>query len=194
MMAPTQEAHRMPPDSIPTLETARLRLRPMVPGDVEPLLAVFADPKVMAAFGEAPFDRVRMQRWVERNLAHQAEHGVGLFSVVHRETGLVIGDCGLELMDLAGERVAELGYDLRSDYWSQGFATEAARAVRDHAFGSLGLPRLVSLIRVGNEASRRVAEKVGMRLEAQIDRYGTAYWLYAVKNGNQEATDDRRQP
>jgi RimJ/RimL family protein N-acetyltransferase len=170
-------------DPIPTLETDRLLLRPMALDDVEPLLAVFSDPKVMAAFGVAPFDRAQMQRWVDRNLAHQTEHGVGLFSVILRESGLLIGDCGLELMDLAGVRVAELGYDLRSDCWNRGYATEAARAVRDHALGTLGLPRLVSLIRVGNAASRRVAEKVGMRLEAEIDRHGTAYLLFAMDGG-----------
>ncbi len=74
----------------------------------------------------------------------------------------------------------ELGYDLRSDYWGRGLATEAACAVRDLAFADLQLKRLVSLIRVGNLASRRVAEKVGMSLAEQVERNGVAYWLYAI--------------
>jgi RimJ/RimL family protein N-acetyltransferase len=162
------------------IETSRLLLRPMREEDVDYLLHVFGDPKVMAAFGVAPFSRSQMERWVRRNLDHQERHGYGLFSVFLKETGLLIGDCGLELMDIDGELRAELGYDLRSDYWGRGLATEAARAVRDYAFGDLQLPRLISVIRQGNEASRRVAEKVGMRLSEEIERYGHGYWVYAL--------------
>jgi [ribosomal protein S5]-alanine N-acetyltransferase len=162
------------------IETARLLLRPMVAEDVEPLLGVFADPRVMAAFESEPFDRAAMERWVRRNLEHQARHGYGLFTVVLRESGLVVGDCGLEQMDVDGRAEAELGYDVRSDHWGRGLATEAARAVRDHAFGTLGMARLVSLVRTGNEASRRVAEKLGMAPEREIDRDGRAYWVYAL--------------
>ena len=148
--------------------------------DTDALLRIFADPRVMAAFGVGPFDRAQMERWVRRNLDHQAEHGYGLFSVLLKENGLLVGDCGLEVMEVAGEMVAELGYDFRSDYWGRGLATEAATAVRDHAFGALGLSRLVSLIRAGNDASRRVAEKVGMRLVETIRRGEQPYWVYAI--------------
>ena len=94
--------------------------------------------------------------------------------------GLLIGDCGLEQMEVDGVQAAELGYDFRSDYWNQGYATEAAAAVRDYAFQTLELPRLISLIRVGNGASRRVAEKIGMRCIADISRYGQRYWEYVL--------------
>jgi [ribosomal protein S5]-alanine N-acetyltransferase len=162
------------------IETARLLLRPMREDDVDALLHVFGDPKVMAAFGVAPFDRSQMEQWVRRNLDHQERHGFGLFSVILKDGGRLIGDCGLELMDVDGERQAELGYDLRSDHWGRGLATEAAAAVRDYAFGQLECPRLISLIRQGNEASRRVAEKIGMRLDGEIERYGHGYWVYAL--------------
>jgi RimJ/RimL family protein N-acetyltransferase len=149
--------------------------------DLDALLHIFGDPLVMAAFGEAPFDRAQTERWLRRNLDHQETHGYGLFAVVHNASGLLIGDCGLELVELPEGHAAELGYDFRSDFWKQGFATEAAAAVRDYAFATLRLLRLVSLIRVGNMPSRRVAEKIGMRLEAEIDRYGRRYWLYEVR-------------
>src|SRR5262245_24340823 len=124
----------------PLLETPRLHLRLMQANDVDHLLAIFADPKVMAAFGVPPFDRAQMTQWVQRNLDHQTVHGYGLFSVILKATGLLIGDCGLELIDVDGVPAAELGYDFRSEYWNQGYATEAARAVRDYAFGYLQLP------------------------------------------------------
>jgi len=164
----------------PLLETSRLRLRLMRADDGDALLAIFADPKVMAAFHMPPFDRTQMMQWVQRNLDHQATHGYGLFSVLFKANGLLIGDCGLELMEVEGADVAELGYDFRSDYWKQGYATEAAQAVRDYAFQHLHLPRLISLIRVGNIPSRRVAEKIGMRWVGEIRRYGQQYWQYRL--------------
>jgi RimJ/RimL family protein N-acetyltransferase len=164
------------------LETARLVLRPMVADDLDGLLRIFGDPVVMAAFDEAPFNREQMRAWLERNLDHQREHGYGLLAVCLKANGCLIGDCGLEVMDVAGERFAELGYDFRSDYWNQGYATEAACAVRDYAFTILRLPRLVSLIRVGNPASERVAEKTGLKKIVQIQRYGRPYLRYEIRS------------
>lgn len=162
------------------LETPRLHLRSMQISDLDDLLEVFGDPKVMASFGEAPFNRAQMQRWIERNLVHQRRYGYGLFSVVLRSEGILIGDCGLEHMQLDGEQVAELGYDFRSDYWNRGYATEAATAVRDYALNVFKLPHLISLIQVGNEASKRVSEKIGMRFVAEIRRNGISYWKFAI--------------
>ena len=163
------------------LETDRLFLRKMRADDLDALLKIFTDPRVMASFGGELFDRAQMQRWLDSNLAHQAQHGYGLFAVIYQATGELIGDCGLEQMDVEGALVTELGYDFRSAYWRRGLATEAATAVRTFAFEALGLPRLVSLIRTGNAASRRVAEKIGMTLQEEIIRYDTRYWVYAIK-------------
>ncbi|MBA7639789.1 D-aminopeptidase [subsurface metagenome] len=115
-----------------------------------------------------------------QDLEHQNLYGYGLFSVILKSEEILIGDCGLEHMEVDGEKVAELGYDLRSDYWNQGFATEAASAVRDYAFNELKLPCLISLIQVFNGASRRVSEKIGMRCEAEIIRNGVSYWKYSI--------------
>lgn len=172
--------------SDPQLETPRLYLRLMESSDLDELLKIFGDPKVMASFGVAPFNRGQMEGWLGRNMEHQNQYGYGLFSVLLKSEGLLIGDCGLEHMMVDGEKVTELGYDFRSDYWNQGFATEAATVVRDYAFDVLQLPRLISLIRVGNEASRRVSQKIGMRLDAEIRRNGLSYWKYAI-----DATDIR---
>src|SRR5512143_4073709 len=128
------------------IETPRLVLRTMRPSDIDALLLIFTDPKVMASFGVELFSREQMEGWLQRNFDHQAEFGYGLFSIIHKASGLLIGDCGLEQMEVQGVRAAELGYDLRSDYWNQGLATEAAAAVRDYAFNVLQLPQLISLI------------------------------------------------
>ena len=165
------------------IETDRLVLRTMHMGDTEALLSIFSDPLVMASFGGVLFDRVRMEQWVQRNLTHQERYGYGLFSVILKAKGRLIGDCGLEHMEIDGDSEIELGYDFRSDYWGQGYATEAALAVRDHAWGEMGLSRLISLIRPSNAASRRVSEKIGMTKEREILRGEELYWIYAVMKG-----------
>ena len=162
------------------LETKRLFLHPMLATDLDDLLPIFTDPKVMAAFNHPPFTRAQMERWLKRNLDHQDEFDYGLFSIILKETGELIGNCGLEQMEEEG--AAELGYDFRSDYWNQGYASEAALAVRDYAFDVLRLPQLISLLRVGNLASKRVAEKVGMQLIEEFIRYDVRYWKYALIN------------
>ena len=164
------------------LETPRLRLRMMRLSDLDQLLEIFGDPKVMAFFNTAPFDRRQMEGWVNRNLAHQEKYGYGLFSVILKTSNILIGDCGLENMEVEGHLTTELGYDFRSDHWNQGYATEAASAVRDFAFDELALPSLISLIRIGNQASRRVSEKIGMHLKEEIILNGIGYWKFGADN------------
>lgn len=164
----------------PTIETRRLLLRLMHSRDIDALLHIFADPIVMAAFDAAPFDRQQMAQWLRRNLDHQERYGYGLFAAILKANGLLVGDCGLEIMEVDGTVEAELGYDFRSDYWGHGLATEAAGAVRNYAFQVLHLPRLVSLIRQRNLASQRVAEKVGLRCITQITRFGQLHRVYAL--------------
>lgn len=162
------------------LETRRLILRLMRPEDTDGLLKIFSDPKVMKSFGVDPFTKEQMEKWVWRNIIHQQKHGYGLFTVVHKDDHIIVGDCGLEHMEILGQPEVELGYDFRSDYWNQGLASEAARAVRDFALFTLHLPRLISLIRPANVASRRVSEKIGMKPEQDIMRGDEKYFIYSL--------------
>ena len=163
------------------LETPRLYLRLMQLSDLTDLLKIFGDSKVMASFDTAPFNREQMENWLHRNIEHQKSHGYGLFSVILKSEGILIGDCGLEHMEVEGDLATELGYDFQSDYWNQGYATEAATAVRDYAFSVLNLTSLISLIRVGNEASKRVSEKIGMQFVTEFTTNGIQYWKFAIE-------------
>jgi RimJ/RimL family protein N-acetyltransferase len=96
----------------------------------------------------------------------------------------VIGYCGLSRFPgrcAAGD--TEIGFRLARPFWGRGFATEAARAVRDHAFDTLALPRLIAIIDPGNLASIRVAEKIGMRYEKDVSFEGYTHpdRLYALE-------------
>jgi ribosomal-protein-alanine N-acetyltransferase len=134
----------------------------------------------MRSFGGELFNRGQMEKWVWRNIMHQNEHGYGLFSVIHKDDHILVGDCGLEHMELEGREEVELGYDFRSDYWGRGLAGEAARAVRDFALFTLHIPRIISLIRPENIASRKVAEKIGMMREREVLRGEHLYHVYAL--------------
>lgn len=171
------------------LTTPRLTLRPMSADDVDALLALFGDPRFMAAFDAPVFDRSRMQAWVGSNLEHQDRFGYGLFTIVERDNGDVIGDCGIETIEIDGRAESELGYDLRRDRWGRGLATEAAGAVARYAFADHGLTRLISLVRDGNRRSARVAEKIGMEADGRMRRGDVEYMVYAV-----ESPEQRKEP
>jgi [ribosomal protein S5]-alanine N-acetyltransferase len=165
-----------------TIQTERLTLRPMVVEDVDPMLAIFTDPLVIASFSIPPFSRQQMEEWVQRNLEHQVKYGYGLFSVILKSSGQLIGDCGLEQMEAEGNKFVELGYDFHSSYWHHGYATEAATAVRDYSFKELNLTKISSIIRTSNEPSKRVAERVGMSLLFEFTRFGNIkYWFYGME-------------
>ncbi|MEM8858690.1 MAG: GNAT family N-acetyltransferase [Chloroflexota bacterium] len=163
------------------IETTRLLLRSMVADDVDHVMRLFNDPKVAQAFGLDDFDFNQAKRWLERNLMHQEEHGFGLYSVILKEAGDWIGDCGLECSEFNGHEAVEIGYDLLSAHWGCGYATEAALAVRDAATNDLDISgnRLCCFIRHGNRPSVRVAEKLGMVLNQQFKKRGVFYSLFA---------------
>ena len=104
---------------------------------------------------------------LERLLAPARLGKPSQFAVILRENGKLIGYCGFFLQMVDGVEEFEIGYRLDPEYWGRGMATEAARAVRDHAFRDLRAARVISLILPENFASRRVAEKNGMRLEKE---------------------------
>jgi RimJ/RimL family protein N-acetyltransferase len=149
--------------------------------DLDDMLRIFTDNSVMKSFGLESFSREQMKRWVDRNLGHQDKYGYGLFSVILKSNQELIGDCGLEHTDFEEKPCVEIGYDFLSKYWNQGYATEAARAVRDYATGKLSIdPKVIcSFIRKNNRASHRVSEKIGMRKVKEYMAYDIDYCLYA---------------
>lgn len=168
------------------LETKRLTLREMTLKDVEDLLEVLCDPEVMQ-FCLQPFDRQMTQTWIERNMQRYAQYGFGLWAVILKVNGKLIGDCGLVVQEVDGVEEVEVGYHIRRDFWGQGLATEAAQACRDYGFNHLGCEKLISLINPANIASRRVAQKVGMRLSIEVEWRGQPTCVYEIERGSLEA-------
>jgi RimJ/RimL family protein N-acetyltransferase len=161
------------------LETKRLLLRRLRPDDVDAIFAVIADPVAMQYYPRT-FERQDAEEWIERNLHRYAEHGHGLYAVVLKASGDVIGDCGLVTQQIEGQAELEVGYHLRRDQWGHGYATEAARACMEYAFRELAVAKVISLIRPENLPSRRVAERNGLRVEREVMHSGLMHLMYAA--------------
>jgi len=163
------------------IETNRLTLRLMRENDIDDMLRIFTDRNVLKSFDLQSFSREHMKKWVDRNLSHQNKYGYGLFSVILKSNQELIGDCGLEHTEFEGKPCVEIGYDFLSKYWNQGYATEAAEAVRDYAIEKLNIDSesICSFIRKDNKASQRVSEKIGMQRVKEYRTYDIDRYLYA---------------
>ncbi len=168
------------------LETKRLILREMTSNDVDDLLEVLSDPEAMQFYPQ-PLDRKMTQAWIERNIQRYAQYGYGLWALIFKENGKLIGDCGLVVQEVDGVEEIEIGYHIRRDLWGKSLATEAAQACRNYGFNHLGFDKLISLINPANAASRRVAEKNGMKLLKEIEWRNKPTCIYAVERSNSAA-------
>lgn len=146
------------------LETERLRLREFRRDDLDDLAAMVADQDQMTFYPRVR-TRAEASEWIGKNLALYERSGFGFWLVESRATSTFAGYCGIRPLDLDGADETEIGWHVRKTFWNEGIATEAATAVRDLALGALAVPRLVALVHPDHIASRRVAEKVGMRVE-----------------------------
>jgi RimJ/RimL family protein N-acetyltransferase len=185
------------------LESARLLLRRIAPGDLPFFTRIHALPEVAQHLypGGRPRSPEETAGWLRSTLVSYERLGLGYLAVLRKEDRALIGRCGL--MDLAVESgeprsgirrgwfgreeappgvaltfECELGYTFDPAAWGQGFATEAARCVRDYARDVLGLSYAISAILPGNARSRRVAERSGARLAGQMDVVGLAWDRY----------------
>ena len=154
-------------------------MREFRPEDVDALSKVLSDPETMKYYPEA-LDQAGVQEWIDRNCRRYENDGHGLWAMILKSSGELVGDCGLALQEVDAEKLIEIGYHVRRDLWGEGLAPEAARACRDFGFSKLGAERLISLIRPENQPSRRVAEKTGLTIWKQTRWRNILHLVYAV--------------
>lgn len=153
------------------LETERLYLRRLTAGDRPALCKILQDERAMYAY-EGPFSDGEVDDWITRQLQRYEQYGFGLWGVILKENGQLIGQCGLTVQPWNGEEVLEIGYLFQPAYWHNGYATEAAIACRDYAFKELGADEVCSIIRDTNIPSQNVALRVGMTIrESWVKHY-----------------------
>jgi RimJ/RimL family protein N-acetyltransferase len=161
------------------LQTERLILRSFHEEDVDAMAQLFANPDFMRFSLGVFTERKQTAAFIEKVIDWDHVGIPSQFAVVLRGEETIVGYCGfLHHAEVPGE--VEIGYRLHPDYWNRGLITEAARAVRNHGFAYLELPRVISLIHPENIPSRRVAEKNGMKVEKEITFRGFPTLVYAI--------------
>jgi RimJ/RimL family protein N-acetyltransferase len=158
-----------------TLETERLRLRPLARGDLDAFTAFMSDPEcvryLLVPEVQPPGRAAELlERWIGLR-----DGAVGMYAASRREHGAAVGFVGFLPRRLPWGDELEIGWLLLRGQWGRGYATEAARALRD----AIPPRRLISLIHPDNAASIRVAAKLGLELERRIELRGNPVSVYA---------------
>lgn len=149
------------------LQTERLALREMVPSDAPFIVEMLTNPAFLANIGDrGVHDLDTAAAYIGKWRAVYERDGFGLWVIELRETGELIGQCGLVRRDtLPGP---DIGYALLPRYWSKGYAVEACTAVRDYAMQHLGLGELLAIVSPGNAASVKVLERIGLQFRRNV--------------------------
>ena len=161
------------------LQTQRLGLRPFKAEDLDDLESMLGDAETMKYYPN-PFTREMCSSWIEDNRRRYQEDGFGLWAIEELMSGEFLGDCGPARRFIEGVWMVELGWHVKRSRWRQGIASEAALASKAHAFGTLGVPKLVSLIRPVNIPSRGLASRIGMSIEREVRYKNHHHLLYSV--------------
>jgi len=149
------------------LETDRLLIREWQPDDRPALAGMATDPEVMRyVHGGIPFTEAQIDEMMRRQMRQAAEHGVCMGALAEKSSGRVVGVAGIQPLGTTGD--LEIGWWLARDVWGRGYATEAGRAAMLHVLDMLKRPRVVAIIDPGNEPSRRVVDRLGMRFERRV--------------------------
>ncbi|HTV02383.1 MAG TPA: GNAT family N-acetyltransferase [Luteitalea sp.] len=156
------------------LRTARLILTPLDATHVAPLAAMLADPVVMTYFPRT-MTLPESEAWWRRTVERYERHGTGLLAVLHADTGVFLGDCGVQVRTFGGRTHLELGYHFTREAWGCGYATEAARACLETTFDDAGAAGVIALIRPENQPSQRVARRLRMRVESGVLHLGLVH-------------------
>lgn len=152
------------------LETRRLLLRHLVPDDLDELFRLYSDPEIRRYFPEGTLTLEETKEELEWHMnGHPRHPELGLWATIHKETGKFIGRCGLLPWEIDGRLEVEIAYLLDKSFWGRGLATEAAQGILKYCFEALNLSRLICLIDPENIPSQRVAERIGMTLEREVD-------------------------
>ncbi len=152
------------------LETERLQIRNWRwPEDEEGARLIFCDPDVMRFIPAGTFAPDVVPRVVQRMIERDAHDGFGVWPVVEKSSGGVIGECGITYIQETAD--VEIAWLFSRAAWGKGFATEAAGAVLRYALGEAGLTTVYALVVPENRASIAVANRLGMR----FDRVARAY-------------------
>ena len=145
------------------LKTERFILRYITQEDFEELKAILQDKDVMYAW-EYDFSDDDVQNWIDKNLELYKKYNLGYFLMVENTSGKILGQSALTPDIINEYTYYEIGYILKKEYWHNGFATEAANALKNYAFNTLNLNEIIFEIRPDNISSRKIAENLNAKI------------------------------
>ncbi|GHV71760.1 acetyltransferase [Spirochaetia bacterium] len=167
------------------METDRTYLREMVENDFDELCTILQDIDVMYAY-EHSFTKEEVYDWLNKNIERYNKNGQGLWAVIHKETNIFLGQCGLTIQKINEKEYLEIGYLFKKEYWHKGYATETALACKEYAFDKLKSRNVYSIIRTNNIPSQKVAERAGMKIMDTIIKHyyniDMPHYIYGIKN------------
>jgi [ribosomal protein S5]-alanine N-acetyltransferase len=152
------------------LETDRLFLREFLDTDYNDLCEILQDKEVMYAY-EHSYSNDEVKGWFDWIIEHYAKYGFGLWAVIHKETNVFLGQCGLTIQNLNGNEYLEIGYLFKKKHWYKGYAVEAAFGCKKYAFENLNAEKVYSIVRYDNTASQNVAKRIGMEKTDEIMKH-----------------------
>jgi len=179
------------PDAPPELfRTERLIARRIDARDVDAMARVYGDAEAMRwVDGGEPLPREGCVEWVAVTERNYAVRGYGMSAVVLRETGAIIGFCGI--VHPGGQPEPEIKYAFLREHWGRGFATETVKGMLAWGLAAQGLARVIATTAPENKASHRVLEKAGMTdLETRTDDDGSATRVFVWHGAAADAAGD----
>lgn len=165
------------------LQTPRLTTRFLTAADIVAWAPFFDDAEATAFFPPIPFatSEEKARWWIERQLTRYRENRLGLQALIHRQTGELVGQCGLLTQEVDGVEEIEVAYDVFKKWWGQGFATEGASAFINYAFQNHLTDAVTAIIDTRNTKAQRVAEKNNMQKDKQTLWAGHDVYIYRVR-------------
>lgn len=145
----------------------RLNFRKISANDYKSLCKILQDKEIMYAWEHA-FSDEEVSEWIDKNLVRYKNEGFSYFAAIEKNTQSFIGVIGPLIDDINGKKQIEIAYILDKEYWGSGYAIEGAKACVEYAFNALNIDKVIAQIRPENTSSRKVAEKIGMKIEGEF--------------------------
>ncbi|MBS7254332.1 GNAT family N-acetyltransferase [Flavobacterium branchiicola] len=170
------------------IETERLFLREFLESDVEKLFEMESNPNVHVFVGKKPLKRIDQAfEYIQFIQQQYKDHGTGRWAVILKETNEFIGWSGIKFItnEINNHKdFYEIGYRFNEKHWGKGYATEAGKAFVDYAFNELKADALYAYADAGNDNSRKILEKLGLKYVNNFEYEEEMEVWYELKNPN----------
>jgi len=158
-----------------------MTLRAMAESDAGNLLKIFEDAEAMKYYSSTKSEQ-DTRRWIQWMKQHYQTYGISMWIAEDKQKGEFLGQCGMVLQKVDGKVDPELGYLFLRSRWGKGYASEAAKACLEYGLHTLKFQKIISLIDPDNFPSIKLAERIGMKKEKQVNKWDKSLFFYSIYN------------